>query len=267
MEPTDALRAIENGLRLVIRDQLGVDGWSKALGAPDLERLEARRVEETKRRDGVAVSDDLLNFTETYHLTALVEKNWERFKPVFDDRARTLTYFGIIKDLRNSIAHSRELVPFERDLMSGIAGHLRSQISLFRSGQNESTRYYPLIETVCDSFGNEGAARTQGGQRRVRLEVGQQLQFSGSAFSARGKTVKWFLARDLNHWMIGNDEVAAGDDVTFTYTISEEDVSEALLVTIYVVAESRFHRNQSIPFGGYDDSRLFMYAVNPPDED
>ena len=141
MEPTDALRAIENALRIVIREILGRQGWLSATGAPDEGRLRERQVEESKRRDGAAVSADLLDYTETYHLTGLIGRNWEKFQPIFNDKARTLAFFGVIEDVRNSVAHSRDLVPFERDLISGIAGQIRNQVSLFRSSRTESTKY------------------------------------------------------------------------------------------------------------------------------
>lgn len=92
MEPTDALRSIETALRLVIRDILGRDAWFKAKGVPDVEKLRERQDEERRRRDGVVLSDDLLNFTETYHLTEMIEKNWDQFKPVsMTEHARQLT--------------------------------------------------------------------------------------------------------------------------------------------------------------------------------
>jgi hypothetical protein len=92
VEPTDALRSIETALRLVIRDVLGDEGWLAAAGSPDRAPLEQKRTEENKRRDGAAVSSNLLDYTETYQLTNLVLKNWESFKPVFSDKARTESF-------------------------------------------------------------------------------------------------------------------------------------------------------------------------------
>lgn len=155
MEPTDALRSIETALRLAIREVFGYE-WIGAKGAPDEEKLRERGVEEEKRRDGAVVSRDLLDYTETYHLTGIISDNWEKFQPVFKDKGRTLAYFGVIEDVRNSVAHSRDLVPFERDLISGIAGQLRNQVALFRSSEDQSARYYPKIERIVDGFGIEG---------------------------------------------------------------------------------------------------------------
>jgi hypothetical protein len=89
--------------------------------------LRERQAEAAKRPDGAVVSIDLLDYTEIYHLTGMIERNWEKFKPAFNDKGRTLAFFGVVKDVRNSVAHSRDLLPFERDLISGIAGQLRNQ--------------------------------------------------------------------------------------------------------------------------------------------
>jgi len=235
MEPTEALRSIESALRIVIRDALG-EKWKTSPGAPDIEKLEARRKEEISRRDGVIVSDDLLNFTETYHLTNIIEKNWQSFNPVFDDMKRTLAYFGILKDVRNSVAHSRDLVPFERDLLSGIVGHLRNQVSLFRSSDDTPTRYYPLIESLKDSFGEAGrnvGAITFG--TPLRIDVDQIIAFTGSAFSASSKPVSWWLQSMPEHSVYQEPvKVAEGDDVTIQYAVTESDVSERLNVVIYI---------------------------------
>ncbi len=179
MEPTDALRSIETALRLLISDVLGSPRWLAAPGAPSEDRLRERQAEEAKRRDGATVSSNLINYTETYHLTTIIEKNWEKFQPAFKDKIRTLAYFGVINDVRNSVAHSRDLVPFERDLISGIAGQLRNQVSLYRSAQTASAKYYPLIEDLKD----EGRACTVGDE----ADDDGLLHLDAPSFDARGR--------------------------------------------------------------------------------
>lgn len=269
MEPTLALRSIETALRLAVQAVLG-DAWSKASGAPDTEALEARRVEDGKRRDGVIASDSLLNFTETSHLTSLIEANWEKFKPIFDDKARTIAYFEVVNDVRNSIAHSRDLVPFERDLISGIAGQLRNQVSLFRSTRDGSLKYYPRIESLRDGFGSEAADPNKAATLSIeipRVEVGQTIDFSGSAFMARGKPVSWWLQRNMAMYGREPIKVSEGDDVAFSYTIQEADVGEHFELYVYIRTDSKYHRvtGDTPRVEPCDDLRMFIYAVNPPD--
>jgi hypothetical protein len=267
VEPTYALRSIETALRLVIRDVLGDEGWLAAAGSPDRAPLEQKRTEENKRRDGAAVSSNLLDYTETYQLTNLVLKNWESFKPVFSDKARTESFFGVVADVRNSVAHSRDLVPFERDLISGVAGQLRNQVSLFRSSVNQSSKYYPLIESVKDQFGLEGSRGGNPYDRPlpIRLEVDDVITFTGSAFNARGKPVKWKVAHPARYPRDTAD-VAEGDSVSFQYTVTEADVEEYFRLSVQITTDSRYHRISGGD-GVYDDQREFIYSVNPPEED
>jgi hypothetical protein len=274
MEPSDALRSIETALRLVIRDVLGPTEWLRAPGAPDEAKLQERRAEEDRRRDGAVVSNNLLDYTETYHLTGLIEENWEKFQPVFKDKTRTLAYFGVIKDVRNSVAHSRDLVPFERDLISGVAGQLRNQVSLFRSAeQNPSSRYYPLIESVKDHFGREGAKEAIATIRRgPRLEVASVLTFTGSAFNARSNPVKWqvFGTLEGSSGIHGGEPLVAaeGDSISLDYIIAEKDVGEDFGLAVCITTNSQYHRySGNMPFhAAFDDRRYFRYAVNPPEE-
>lgn len=262
MEPTNALQLIENALRLCIRRVLG-DAWLDAPAAPDRQQLEDKRLAESKRRDGAVTSDDLLEYAETYHLTGMVLKNWEAFKPVFKDRKRTEVYFNQVEDVRNSIAHSRTLMTFERDLLSGVAGQIRAQVSRFRSDVDQSTLYYPLIEQIHDSLGN-GERDDEGVSYQkpvARFDVGEVVTFTASAFAADGNEVIWKLQKTSPSRYLSTEqmEVARGDSVEFTYRFTEADVKEHIFFGIAITTTSKYHRNGSI-----DDIVYFHYQVNPP---
>lgn len=259
MDPSDSLRAIEVALRLAIRHVLG-DDWVNAKGAPDRPPLEAKREEERKRRDGAATSGDLLEYVETYHLTTMIHKNWEEFKQVFGDRQRTLVYFKVLEDVRNSIAHSRDLMEFERDLVSGIAGQVRSQVSMYRASVDGSSNYYPRIEKVTDGFGTPGE-EAHYGIPTTRVDMGDLLTFTGSAFSADGRPVTWYIQRTKGAQYVSTErqEVARGDSVTFSYQTTEEDVSENFYLGVVIATDSKYHRH-----GGHDDIKFYRYQVSPP---
>ncbi|WP_028268128.1 hypothetical protein [Arthrobacter sp. MA-N2] len=261
MDATDALRGIETALRLSIYKVLG-DGWLTASGAPDCARLEEKREAEAKRRDGAVTSDELIEYTETYHLTQIVLRNWESFQPVFKDKKRTEVHFGIVEDVRNTIAHSRDLMIFERDLVSGIAGQLRAQVSRYRNDLDGSTVYYPLIEKVRDSLGNSGLTTSEHGYDKpiARVDVGEEMTFTGSAFSADGNPVIWKIQKtNSRHVSTAQTEVARGDGVEFSYRFTEADVNEHLHFGVAIATPSKYHR-----LGSTDDIRYFHYQVNPP---
>lgn len=201
--------------------------------------------------------------------TDMVLRSWEKFKPIFDDKKRSEVYFGIVNDVRNAIAHSRETMPFERDILSGIAKHLSNLLSLHGTSDNPSQRYYPTIESVTDSFGSIGSD-TLGLSTGTtpRLEVGQTVRFQGRAVSAQGKSVKWYLSREKDvsigvvQWRLGD-----GLDLDAEWVVPETEVGEVREYLISLVADSKWHRHQNfVPATQWatDDLRWFTYSINPP---
>jgi hypothetical protein len=278
LTPTEALESTENALRLIVR--LLLPDWQAKVTEQRLQQFKDRQAEEGKRRDGVATSNDLLPFTDFTDLTRLVLGEWETFKPVFDDQARLKVYFSLFEDVRNSIAHSRPLVDFEQELLSGMATQLRNQIGLFRMDANPATKHYPVIESAIDSYGVEGVTNVSW-SGTIRVEVGHTIEFTGRAVDPRGRELEWFLGHAgqpyetalINH--IETEAIAVGNSVRLPMTITEVDVCEYRLVAVMMrTKDYRFHRHNDVFRLGnasgvlstfhYDDVRLFTYAVNPP---
>lgn len=58
-------------------------------------------------------------------------------------KVETLPLLARFEQLRNSVAHSRGILAFEEALLSGIAGQIRNQVTIFMSIQDPSGDYYP----------------------------------------------------------------------------------------------------------------------------
>ncbi|MEE6282339.1 SAV2148 family HEPN domain-containing protein [Georgenia sp. MJ170] len=272
MEPTAALHSIETVLRTAIHRVFDGDDWLAATGAPRQDSLIEKQTTERSRRDGVVVSTDLLEYADTPHLTTMVLKSWEQFKPIFEDKKRTEAYFGIISDVRNAIAHSRSLVPFERDLLSGVAQHLSNLLSLSETSGDATRRYYPTIEEVGDSLGNVGSKTWSPGDGTVlRLEVGQKVRFQGRAVSARGRNIKWHMSCERVGEMYAEVwEIGTGAVLDYEWTVAESEVREFAEYAISIASDSKYHRHTSVVLSArvpLDDVRYFTYSVNPPAED
>jgi hypothetical protein len=259
IEPTLAVQTVEIALRRLVRRVLGPD-WANRRGAPDLERLREKHEEDRKRRGGAIVSDDLLAYTELYSLTELIEKNWEGFKPVFGDLPRTRVFLGVLKDFRNPVAHSRQLLPFERDLLNGASGQLRNRISLFLSEGDGPKNYYPSIESVTDSIGYLAGEfhDADASGCPTRLNVGDRIVFHCMATDPRGRELTWRLAVGES---VEQAEVttATGVPVELVWDVEDSHVGEKRWVRISVEHDGRFHRQKN-----FDDERFQTYHVNPP---
>ncbi|WP_143671275.1 hypothetical protein [Streptomyces sp. Ru87] len=199
-------------------------------------------------------------YTELYSLTQLIIKNWDEFKPVFGDLARTKVLLGVLEDFRNPVAHSRQLLPFERDLLSGASGQLRNQISLHLAQGDGYWRYYPTIESVTDSFGylagDSYAADIKG--CKMRLNVGDRIEFHCMANDPRERNLEWRLEVGINSRREQVD-TATGVPAELVWEIGERHVGEKRWVRISVAHDGRFHRK-----GDFDDERFQTYHVNPP---
>jgi hypothetical protein len=265
IDPAAALASTESALRHIVRSVLG-DVWIRELDAEKRAALESKRTAEDKKRDGVTVSTDLLDYTEFYTLTELILKQWDQgfgFKPVFDDKTRTQVFFSFVEDMRNAIAHSRELVIFERELLSGISNLLRNQVVEFRTRDEPASAHYPVVESVRDDSGKTGSP----GPTR-RLEVGQQVRFTARGIDPKGRDLQWALLGGLSipsGWGPGIVQ-AFGNAVELIYEVRPTDVGEEFWIRIDVshTGPSPHHRHSGLA-GKWDDSVTFAYAVNPPD--
>lgn len=262
MEPSAALQSIETSLRLIV--ELRLPEWQSQLSQPKLDALTEKHREEHRRRDGVVASDRLLDYTDTYLLTDLILKNWELFKATFDDKRRTEAFFGVLADVRNAIAHSRDLAPFERELLSGVAGHIRNMVAMDRGKSDPSAAFYPLIERASDAF-NEAGARTEYSVSTPlkRLNVGDVVVFELSAYEARAKSNRWTVdAPHLDEKVLWE---GSGSDVRAEIEVTDEMVHEGQQFRVRLRNDSPHHRWQGYSWQEpYDDEAFFSYAVNPP---
>ena len=191
--PDDPLYLVENGLRDLIAEVLKRkygESWEDHLGcSADRAALwrERREVEE-HRRTGAVIEQRLLYYSDFYDLGTLVDKHWnDGLSECFGDKRATELYLKRLDGLRNPGAHSRELMQFERNLVSGMADELRQKITLHHStaGAGEPKEYFARIESITDNFGRSTTGSASGGrgiEATVMLRVGDQIHFRCSAW-------------------------------------------------------------------------------------
>lgn len=270
---TDEYRELvsaETALRDVVR--LAVPSWRDLYSAEDLARLQAKVDEEDKRRDGIHVSTDLLDYTEIHQLTHLVLSNWNNgVQRILDDKKRTETYLGIIKDVRNSIGHSRPVYQSERYLLAGAAGQIRNQLAVYRASVEGPEAHYPSIDSARDSFGWTSDTRDHTlnyfsrPDKVPRINVGDLLIFDLEATDPRGRPLIWkgfVVEKARAAFSIAGQKPfieLQGARVQAQWTVTDAAVGESRLVVFTVMHSGRFHRE-----GNWDDGRVFQYHVNPP---
>jgi hypothetical protein len=273
-DPYTELVAAETALRTAIRLAMG-NGWQQSFTADEIKKLEDKRTEEAKRRDGVAVSQDLLDYIEVYHFEQIIiKKHWDKLKPILDDQMRTKVYLGIIADVRNIIAHSRPVVPAERLLLAGAAGQIQNQLAEYRSKLDGPHQHYASIDSARDSFGNEGLTGDPELHPRGiafgkpifrRLDVGDEVTFELEATDPRGRDLIWKayslpehgLTMQVDDWRPLAE--VTGARVRIKWTVTEHEVGEQRQLVLTVAISGQYHRVRS-----WDDGCMFYYAINPP---
>lgn len=280
MEPTEALRSIEIRLRLVIEEALG-SNWIAQLAPSKQKRIESWRQNEAARRGAHAAQEALINFTTTDDLRTIIAGNWELFSEVFPDRAEFDWLMKTITDVRNTIAHSRTLLPYERELLSGSVGSLNQMIAQHRAHVTNSRAYYPLIERAQDNYGTdwvretsrERAATHPVDRDLTRVDVGDLIVMQCASTPVRGKRLVWkFWAQTKDGLMLSAesnapDQTLHGDIVEFTHRVTEDNVREDFGIVILLRTDSRYVRNTEsyTPAVANDDVAFAYYSVNPND--
>jgi hypothetical protein len=261
MDPSDAINIVENVFRQAIIEALG-SAWTHHLTSDELARLSERRTEEAKRRNGAVVDQDLIAYTHLWDLRHIIEKQWASFKPIFKDLARFKVYLKRLEDFRNVPMHSRTLLPFERDLLSGIAGELRNSYTIWRSAKAPDMTWYPVVESISDSLGNELFEGGPSGPKVVSLQtllaVGDIVKFRCVGWDPQARDLTWRL--DFQAPAGGELDVQIGSEVTLTWTVQEAHVADRSLVRIRLHSDGKYHRYS----GGWDESISIFYRVAPP---
>jgi hypothetical protein len=246
---------LEGALRDLVRLVLGSD-WITTSGfdAETIAGIEARRAEDHVRRRGARLDGDLLDYTELTQLGRVITRNWSAFDKAIGPRKYFEMDLNRLGGIRNPVAHTRQLLPFEEHLAAGISGHLRNRIAAFRSDMNEPEKYWPTLESIVDSFGN----RSQGSAGEFippgpAIPVGEVVTFRCRATDPQGATLRWTLGSR------GSTGEAEGEDVTLTWQAGPDDIGERTSVIIRLVADRPHHR-----YDGQSDAFVyFSYTVLP----
>lgn len=199
MDPHEILTATENVLRdlvdEILRDRYG-DHWIEArVDDQTRERWQQRLVEERARREGAQPDDRLIYYAELVDPLKLFKQDWQLFSPCFGDWKTMELDFSRLIAFRHPNHHGRRLLPFERDLLTGITGSIRNRVTIFRSERGPDKEYFPRIEYVEDSFGNVARKSRDVVSTGLTLRPGDEVTFSCRGWDPKGEPLNW-------HWNV-----------------------------------------------------------------
>ncbi len=267
MDISNALKNTETDFRDLITYLLNKKhgkNWIEHCGVT-VERIQTWEEKQEVDLKRIGYNDNrLINYSDFYDLKVIVKKHWDTlFKPIFDNYKEFEILYGILEKFRNPDAHRRELLPFQINLVIGITGKFRSQITSFFSKMETGDAYYSRIEGVQDNLGNSWSI----GQPKLItthciLRPGSTLEFTSSAFDPLGGNLQfaYYPVSDPNKL----SDYAWGGDNKFSFSITNEHVSKFFFVHLFVKSERDFHQMKGTTVGSVDDKVTFQYEVLPP---
>ncbi|GAA4960575.1 hypothetical protein [Kineococcus glutinatus] len=274
LDPHLAVTTLEQALRQLITAVLSArdgEGWlERNFTADQLKEWRRKQNDEelTRGRRGHAeAASDLLHYSELRELRDMIIKQWSRgFSLAFagakdhEIKAFLLRFEG----LRVPQAHSRELLPFEKDLASGIAGDIRNRVTIYLSAKDSEGDPFARIESVTDGHGksaqdpSSNLITTTG----LTLRPGQPVTFTCRATDPKGQELLWTLEIPGRHSEWDADH-ASGTEVTLRWIVTEQDVRQACYARIRMRAKGAKHHR----YGPDQDDGIvtFQYRVLPAD--
>jgi hypothetical protein len=267
---TTAEQALRDLLRAVMYKQYGA-GWMDTVVTPALrEQWKDVREQEARQRVGHTlggVTD--LSYAFLGDLVKIIQQrgHWKQlFQPILGPREEAFALFNILQTVRRPVDHARPLLPFEEDLISGIAGRIRNQVTIYLSEQDPDGDYYPRVERIEDSFGNSFTysdstdfAIPQNVQTKTTLRVGDTIMFRCEGTDPQGRALSWNLMQTPPGDLIESK----GSRVDVSWTVRAADTGPKKWVLVKLTHEGPYHRNvQGTP--NADAIVLFYYRVLPP---
>ncbi|NLI85230.1 MAG: hypothetical protein GX440_07535 [Propionibacterium sp.] len=269
LDPSIALNLLENALRDLMEhayaEQWG-PSWLDKVSTQKQREVWADRAqaERDRIRKGVAaVSPVGLQYSNLYDLTAIAEKNWQPLASALGKSKDCLPLLRRADSLRNTVAHNRLLVAHERDLLSGIAGQIRNQVTIYMSNHDPAGDIYPRIEKLADSFGRIIRPSLDSPPSLTAEQVlhpGDVVEFTCFGTDPQDRSLAWELWKPKVRQPVPRATTNAGEEACLEWVVSEDDVQERCWIDIRMSAVgARHHRN-----GSLDGSGVFVYIVRPP---
>jgi len=255
MEIARELKDTDNALRefvaAVLARNLGEDWISKSgLDANRIELWRNKKAEAETQVQPMSGAEHPVFYAPFSDIIELVRLHWDvEFYAAFSDLSITESFLRTLEKYLDPDLGRRELFIFQKHLVLGITGEIRSRITAYRSLLEVGKEGFPRIESVKDSFGN---IWTTGKPMRIKtnstLRVGNVVEFIITASDPEQQPLQYRILGFK--WESSN---------ILRLTIEDKHVSRNTKVNITIRGNRKFH---AYPLG-YDDRVVFEYQILP----
>jgi hypothetical protein len=241
----------ENTLRTVIILILGDTDDSEFGVTPErIEVWKQKREIEKKNNSNIQIENRLIYYSDFFDLKVIIHKNWERFRPILNDKKRFEVFNSEVENMRNTVAHGREILTFQKKMLEGIVGDLKNQLILNHAKNMDPNDFFLKILRISDNLGNiwESSNYFDTVLTNKIIRVGEELEFIVDAFDPKGREFE-YRVQYINDWFITQNSNR------IIVKIVPEMISKSCSIRICVTTRELGYKNEQ--------SVYFNYTVLP----
>ncbi|WP_442846433.1 hypothetical protein [Leeuwenhoekiella sp. H156] len=226
----------ENTLRRLILNVIGTDDNTDYKVAPErIEKWKEKRTIEEKKNNGVLFENRIIYYSDFYDLKTIIDKNWEKFLPILNDKKRFLVFFNEVEQFRNTVAHGRDLIDSQKNLLKGILSDLKNSITIYYNKNEMKDDYFIKITKINDNLGNIWFV--PGHKRQTpTLRVGDEYEIYVEANDPKDREIIYALRND------GGFHIQQKNNM-FKFEIPKEFVGETIRLWLFATTPKSEYKN------------------------
>ena len=237
------IQEYENLLRTIISNVLGsADETDFKVTAERIDKWKDKREIEKKKFDGILTETRILYYSDFYDLNVIISKNREIFKAIFDDKKRFEIFFNEIEAYRNTIAHGRQLLPYQQHILEGIVGDLKTKLVLHHNKNVNTDDYFIKLLKISDNLGNvwDSNSLRMGLMTETTLRVGDSIELLIEAYDPK--------ERDIMFEVKCGDTILTGQTNSFSFPVNKSMIGKLSIIRIKVSTEAEYNNEEGVTF-------------------
>lgn len=252
------LKILENSIRdiltFVLSEKFGSTWIEKLKISSDrVAKWKERQSYEEARLKGNVLEARLIYYSDFYDLKNIIDKHWDDgLSHVFLDKKIVMSFLEEAEKLRDPNAHRRELFEYQKHLLKGISGELRTRIMKYRGKKENPNDFFPVVEAVTDSLGNAitNSVYAQCVVSKTIVRVGDSVEILAFSTDPLGGEIEYSINRiGERGWSMGNRA---------TITFQKSDIGRCCDIQIKVRSKRDNHA-----YLDFDDYVQIRYVVLP----
>lgn len=231
------INIFENSIRQLLIKLIGSNDNSNYKVTEDrISAWKDKREIERKKYKGTLIEDRIIYYSDFYDLKTIINKNWDIFSGVFMDKKRFDVFFNEIEKFRNTLSHGREITSSQENLMNGIVGEIRNQITIYHNKNEMREDYFIQIVKISDNFGNSWPGQSQ----RITLRVGDIYELIIDANDPKDREIHYMLSS-----IGGNIDVLPQTNNKISFEVTNQMITSSMSLLVKVFTPISDYENKT----------------------